>query len=114
MHLSAIFAVLALLTAARYWLERFDLTRSTRGVVQGATYTDVNAQLPALNLLILVSLAVAALFMVNVRQKGWRLPVIAVGLWLVVAVVAGTIYPTVIQRFVVQPNVSTRELPIHR
>jgi uncharacterized membrane protein (UPF0182 family) len=30
-------------------------------------------------------------------------------LWVVVAVVAGTVYPTVIQRFVVQPNVTTRE-----
>jgi uncharacterized protein len=110
-HLSAMFAVLALLNAARYWLQRFELTTSGRGVVQGATYTDVNAQLPALNLLILVSLAVAVLFLVNTRQRGWRLPVLAVGLWAVVAVVAGTVYPAVVQRFIVQPNVSTRELP---
>jgi hypothetical protein len=110
-HLSVLFAVLALLKAAGYWLQRFDLTRSTRGVVQGATYTDVNAQLPVLNLLILVSLAIAVLFLVNIRQKGWRLPVLAVGIWAVVAVVAGAIYPAIVQRFVVQPNVSTRELP---
>jgi uncharacterized protein len=110
-HLSVIFALLAVLNAARYWLQRFDLTRSTRGVVQGATYTDVNAQLPVLNLLVLVSLAVAVLFVLNVRQRGWRLPVLAVGIWFIVAVVAGTIYPAVIQRFVVQPSVSTRELP---
>lgn len=110
-HLSAMFAALALLNAARYWLKRFELTTSNRGVVQGATYTDVNAQLPALNLLILVSLAVAVLFLLNLRRQGWRLPVLAVGLWAVVALVAGTIYPAVVQRFVVQPNVSTRELP---
>ncbi len=110
-HLSALFAALALLNAARYWLQRFELTTSGRGVVQGATYTDVNAQLPALNLLILVSLAVAVLFLVNIRQRGWRLPVLAVGLWAVVALVAGTVYPAVVQRFLVQPNVSTRELP---
>jgi uncharacterized membrane protein (UPF0182 family) len=110
-HLSVLFAVAALLKAAGYWLQRFDLTRSTRGVVQGATYTDVNAQLPVLNLLILVSLAIAVLFLVNIRQKGWRLPVLAVGIWAVVAVVAGAIYPAIVQRFVVQPNVSTRELP---
>jgi uncharacterized membrane protein (UPF0182 family) len=29
----------------------------------------------------------------------------------VVAITAGTLYPTLVQRFVVQPNVSTRELP---
>jgi uncharacterized membrane protein (UPF0182 family) len=100
-----------LIRAANYWLSRFDLTRSTRGVVRGALYTDVNAQLPAINLMILVSIAVAVLLLWNIRQKGWRLPALAVGLWVVVAIVAGTIYPAVIQRFVVQPNVSTRELP---
>ena len=110
-HISVLLAGLALVRAASYWLSRFDLTRSTRGVVQGATYTDVKAQLPATNLMILVSVAIAALFLWNVRQRGWRLPVLAVGLWAIVAVVAGTVYPAVVQRFVVQPNVSTRELP---
>ena len=110
-HVSVLLAGLALIRAANYWLQRFDLTRSSRGVVQGATYTDAKAQLPALNLMILVSIAVALLFMWNVRQRGWRLPVLAVGLWAVVATVAGTVYPAIIQRFVVQPNVSSRELP---
>lgn len=110
-HLSVLLAGGTLLRAADYWLSKYELTSSTRGVVRGALYTDVNAQLPALNLMILVSLAVTALLMWNIRQRGWRLPVLAVGLWVVVAVVAGTIYPAVVQRFVVQPNVSTRELP---
>jgi uncharacterized membrane protein (UPF0182 family) len=81
-HLSVLFAGLAVIRAASYWLSRFSLTNSTRGVVQGATYTDVNAQLPAINLMILVSFAVAALFLWNVRQKGWRLPVLATLIWL--------------------------------
>lgn len=110
-HISVLLAAAALLRATGYWLARFDLTRSQRGVVQGALYTDVNAQLPAINLMILVSVAVAALLLWNVRQRGWRIPVLAVGLWVVVAVTAGTLYPTLVQRFVVQPNVSTRELP---
>jgi uncharacterized protein len=110
-HLSVLLAGAALIRAANYWLSRFDLTRSSRGVVRGALYTDVNAQLPAINLMILVSIAVAALLLWNIRQKGWRLPALAVGLWVVVAIVAGAIYPAVVQRFVVQPNVSTRELP---
>jgi hypothetical protein len=110
-HLSVLIAGGTLLRAANYWLSKYDLTSSQRGVVRGALYTDVNAQLPALNLMILVSLAVTALLLWNIRQKGWRLPVMAVGLWVVVAVVVGTAYPAIVQRFVVQPNVSTRELP---
>jgi uncharacterized membrane protein (UPF0182 family) len=61
--------------------------------------------------MVLVSLAVTALLLWNIRQKGWRLPTLAIGLWIVVALAVGTVYPAIIQRFVVQPNVSTRELP---
>ena len=110
-HLSVLFAVLSIVRAVDYGYSRYDLTRSTRGVVQGATYTDVNAQLPATQLMILVSLAVAVLFLANFRQRGWRLPVLATVLWIVIAVTAGGVYPAVVQRFIVQPNVSTRELP---
>jgi uncharacterized membrane protein (UPF0182 family) len=56
-------------------------------------------------------LAVAVLFLANFRQRGWRLPVLATVLWIVIAVTAGGVYPAVVQRFIVQPNVSTRELP---
>ena len=110
-HISVLLALLALTRAAGYWLSRFSLTTSTRGVVKGATYTDVNAQLPAINLMILVSIAVALLFLWNVRLRGWRIPVLATGLWLIIATTAGTLYPAIVQRFSVQPNVSTKELP---
>jgi len=108
-HMSILFALLAVIKAADYWLQRFELTVSSRGVVQGATYTDVKAQLPALNLLILISLLVAVLFIASTRWGGWRLPLLSMALWAVVAVLAGAIYPAIVQRFVVQPNVTTRE-----
>ncbi|NDF72411.1 MAG: hypothetical protein EB138_05510, partial [Actinobacteria bacterium] len=110
-HLSVLFAALSIVRAIDYWYSRYDLTRSTRGVVQGATFTDVNAQLPATQLMILVSLAVALLFLANFRQRGWRLPILATVLWIVIAITAGGVYPAIVQRFSVQPNVSTKELP---
>jgi uncharacterized protein len=110
-HLSVLLAVLALVKTADYWLQRFELTTSTRGIVDGASYTDVRAQLPALNLLVLISLCAATLFVVNIFRRGWTLPAVAVGLWLFVAVVAGGIYPQYVQRFQVQPNESARERP---
>ncbi|MDP8988128.1 MAG: UPF0182 family protein, partial [Actinomycetota bacterium] len=73
-HLSVLVGLLALLRAVAYWLQRYELTLSTRGAVDGATYTDVNAQLPALNLLILISLAAFVLLIVNIRRRGWILP----------------------------------------
>ncbi|MEW6155311.1 MAG: UPF0182 family protein [Actinomycetota bacterium] len=108
-HLSVLAGVIALVKAVNYYLDRFELVFSTRGVVHGAAYTDVNAQLPALNLLIFISLLAAVLFLVNIRRQGWMLPITAVGLWFLVAVVAGSIYPALIQRFRVEPAESTRE-----
>jgi len=109
-HLSAVLAVLAVIRAADYWLSRYELTVSQRGVVDGALYTDVNAQLPALSLLIAISLSAVVLLVFNLRQRGWTLPIIAVGLWAFVAIVMGGIYPAFVQRFQVEPNETTREV----
>jgi uncharacterized membrane protein (UPF0182 family) len=110
-HVSVLLALLALVKAAGYYLDRFQLTLSARGTVNGATYTDVKAQLPAIELLILISLFSVGLFLVNIRRRGWVLPVLAVGLWGFVAVIVGTIYPALIQRFKVQPSESALERP---
>ena len=108
-HLSAILAVLALIKAADYWLDRYELTVSSRGVVDGALYTDVNAQLPAIYLLIAISLSAVVLLVINLRLRGWTMPVLAVGLWAFTAIVVGGIYPAFVQRFQVEPNETTRE-----
>lgn len=108
-HLSAILAVLAVIKALDYWLARYELTTSTRGVLDGAFYTDVNAQLPALYLLIAISLCAVVLLVVNLWRRGWTLPVLAVGLWAFVAIVVGGIYPAFVQRFQVDPNETARE-----
>jgi uncharacterized protein len=70
-HLSVLLAAVALVKAVNYYLDRYELVFSSRGAVEGATYTDVNAQLPAFNLLIVISLLSALLFLVNIRQRGW-------------------------------------------
>jgi len=108
-HISVILALMALTKTVQYYLARFGLTLSHRGVVDGATYTDVKAQLPALNLLMLISVAAAILFIANIWRRGWVFPIIAVGLWGFISIVVGTIYPAVIQRFVVQPNEFAKE-----
>ncbi|MGI8759125.1 MAG: UPF0182 family membrane protein [Acidimicrobiales bacterium] len=113
-HLSVLFAGMALLRALGYWLQRYELTFSTRGTVDGATYTDVNAQLPALNLLILISLAALVLFILNIWRRGWILPALAVGSWALAAVVVGGLYPAFVQRFQVEPAESSREAPFIR
>ncbi len=55
-HLSVLFAALALIKALGYVVQRWTLLYSGKGVVQGATYTDIKARLPAINLLFFASL----------------------------------------------------------
>jgi uncharacterized membrane protein (UPF0182 family) len=102
-HLSVLLALIALVKAAGYVLQRYQLDMSTNGYVEGAGYTDVHARLPALELLFFISLFAAAILLYNVRRQGWTLPVLAIGLWAFVALVIGVIYPTVLQALKVNP-----------
>ncbi len=111
LHLSILLAVLAALRAAAYWFDRFELVTGTRGLYTGALATDVEIQLPALNLLTLVSLSLGALILYNIRRKGFGLPIAAVGIWMVVHIVAGSIFPSMYQRLQVEPQLSSQEAP---
>ncbi len=110
-HLSVLLGLIMLVKAWGYYLGRFDLLTSKRGVVEGASYTDVKAQLPALNLLAIVAVICAILFFVNIRVRVWALPIIAVGLLAIVSVLLGTAYPSFVQRFRVAPQEYQREQP---
>jgi uncharacterized membrane protein (UPF0182 family) len=103
-HLSVLLGLIMLVKAWGYWLGRFDLLTSRRGVVEGASYTEVRAQLPALNFLAVVAVICAILFFANIRLRQWSLPVVAVGLLAIVSVLLGTAYPAFIQQFKVKPN----------
>lgn len=110
-HLSVLLALLAVLKAVGYLLARWHLVTSmSNGVFEGAGYTDVHARLPAFMVLFWLCLAAAAILLWNVRQRGWTLPAIAVGLWAFVALVIGVIYPAVLQKVSVTPSQSSLEL----
>jgi hypothetical protein len=110
-HLSVLLGLVMLVKAWGYWLGRFDLLTSQRGVVEGASYTEVKAQLPALNFLTLVAVICAILFFLNIRTKQWSLPIVAVALLAIVSVLLGTAYPAFVQQFKVKPNEQQLETP---
>jgi hypothetical protein len=68
--------------------------------------------LPAYNILFFVTLITAVLLLVTAfTRQAWRLMVGVLGLWLVVAFVAGNVYPSLVQRFQVNPNELNLERP---
>lgn len=110
-HLSVLLALLAVVRAGTYFLDRYELTTSG-GLVTGAGHTDVHARIPALGVLVLASLTAAVLLALNLRRRGWGLPLAAVSVWALTSLVVGTIYPALVQRFSVEPAESERELAL--
>jgi uncharacterized membrane protein (UPF0182 family) len=108
-HLSVLVGVIVLLKAFAYYLDRYGLAFSTRGFVEGAGFTDVNAVLPAKNILIGIAVICALLFFANIVVRNILLPAGALGLLVVSAVVIGGIYPAYTQQFRVKPNEIQRE-----
>lgn len=109
-HLSVLLAILALLRAGLYRLDAFGLLFSNRSSsFYGAGYTDVNARLPAQQLLLAVSVLMAVALIVNIWRQGWTFPIVAGAAWILVAVGAGVIYPAAIERFQVVPDPLQRQ-----
>ncbi len=108
-HLAIVGAVLLLLIAANYWLDRYSILTNAGDRFDGASYSDVHAVIPAKGILTVVAIFVAALFIVTAFRGDWRLPAIGVGLMVVSAIAIGGIYPAVVQRFQVNPNAQELE-----
>jgi uncharacterized protein len=110
-HLSILLGCIVLLKGWGYRLDQLSLVFSPRGVVTGASYTDVHAQLPALRLLMLVAPVCAVLFFLNLRSRDFTLPVAGTLLLVLSSVLVGGLYPTFVQRFQVTPQELQREEP---
>ncbi len=110
-HLLNLGGVLFLLFAFDFWLQRFGLlTRPGGGVVFGAGYAEVNAQIPALWIMVAVSIGVTVALVASVFRGDLRLAVSGLVGFFLMSVLANGVYPAVIQKFVVTPN----ELQVER
>jgi len=111
-HLAVLAGVFVLLKAVAYYLDRYELLYSTRNpTFTGATYTDLNAVMPAKLILLFISVICAAAFFVAVFRRNLQLPAIAVVLLVLSSVLVGAAWPAVLQQFVVAPNANEREAP---
>ena len=110
-HLCVLLGLIVALKAWGYWLDKYQLLFSPRGVVAGASYTDVKAQLPALEVLFWVALICAAMFFWGARRGGLLVPLISIVLLAGVSLIMGGIIPAVFQRFRVEPQELARERP---
>jgi uncharacterized protein len=112
-HLSILGALLLVTIAAGYQLDIPELSYSTSGYesIQAATYTDMNAQLPAYQILTFVALAAAVLLLLNIWFRTLWALALAGGAWFVLSILVGGLYPAFVQNFQVNPNELNVERP---
>ncbi|WP_231503001.1 UPF0182 family protein [Blastococcus sp. URHD0036] len=109
-QLSVLLGLFVLLKAVAYWLDRYGVVYSDRGqLFTGASYTDVNALLPAKTILVFAAAFCAVAFFANVVVRNLRLPAAALVLLLLSSLVIGVAYPAIVQQFVVKPSADQRE-----
>ncbi len=110
-HLLGLGALLLALAGLSFWLDRYEVVYSPRGVVFGATYTDVYATLPVLGALAVLAGLCAAACLAQLTRPGLRL--VAGGVVLLVAtwIIGLLVYPALLQRFRVAPNELAAERP---
>jgi len=103
--------LLLLAASFGYRLSILQLGYSSTDQIAGATYADVHARIPSYWILTGLTAMTALVFVSTARSKRWRLPVSALALWVVSAIVLGNVWPAVIQDYVVAPNEASLELP---
>lgn len=89
----------------------YSLLYSERGVVFGASYTAVHAQILAYQIFIGVLVVVAVMFLINAFIRGWKLAAYTCGGFVVAWFLVVVIYPAMVQQFVVKPNELDKETP---
>ncbi|MCK4260827.1 MAG: UPF0182 family protein [Halanaerobiales bacterium] len=104
LHLSTLAAFFFIIKAGGYLLQKYGLLYSTRGVVFGASYTDVKVQILALNVMMVVVGLLAIFTLINIFTRKMKLIYIGIAVWLVVSIVLGGFYPGIIQKYRVEPN----------
>jgi len=110
-HIGGLVMAILVLFAWGYWLGIWELVFSERGVVFGASYADMHAKLPAQWILLAVVLIFMGIILVSILRRNLRWPLYGVGGWIVASIVIGGIFPSLVQRFQVEPNELARETP---
>lgn len=113
MHIGVLIAAMFLFMALTTWFVRIPgLLESQAGKFTGATYADLAARLPAMRLQSVIALLGAGFVIWGaVRARVlWHAALAAVA-YVVVSLIGTAVIPSMVQRFVVDPNELARERP---
>jgi uncharacterized membrane protein (UPF0182 family) len=109
-QLSVTVGIFVLLKAVEYFFDRYNLLLSDRNpLFTGATYTDLNAVLPAKLILLCISVICAIAFFAGAFLRNIQLPAISLVLLILSSILVGAAWPAVLEQFSVRPNANDKE-----
>jgi uncharacterized membrane protein (UPF0182 family) len=109
-HGALLAAILFLVLALGAWLDQPRQLLTPSGIIQGASYSDVHARIPAAFALMIAALAGCVLSVVYATGR-WPMALIAAAGLYAIVLVGGGLYASALQRFAVAPNEQVRETP---
>jgi uncharacterized membrane protein (UPF0182 family) len=109
-HLTWLAAAFFLVLALGAWLSRVQEIVMPSGIIQGASYADAHARMPAALALTVAGVVAAGLAIASAVMNAPRYLIIAAAVY-AVTLFAGQGYAAMLQRFAVTPNEQVRETP---
>lgn len=108
-QISIIAGVWMLLRVGTYFLDRYDLLSTVNTTFDGASFTAINAVLPAKLVLLIIAAVVAISFFAAIIFKDLRIPALGTVLLVISSIVIGHAWPLLMERFSVAPNRAEKE-----
>jgi len=110
-HLSLLLVIFFVLMAWSYKLSMYHLLYSPTGIVYGAGYTDIHADLLGYKALFVVAIGTVILTLISIFRKGILLPVEGATVLFIVYIVLKGFVPSFVQQIFVKPNEIVKEKP---
>jgi hypothetical protein len=110
MQLAILIGLFVLLKAFAYFTDRYELLWSDRDPqFTGATYTDLNALMPAKLILLCIAVFCALAFFSGAFMRNLQLPAIALVLLVLSSILIGAAWPAILQQFSVSGDAQQKE-----
>ena len=108
-HMSILVFIFLLFKAWDYRLKMYSILFSAEGVVFGAGYTDVNANLLGYKVLLVTVIFVALAVLYSLFKNNYKPLIWGIAAWFGLSIIFTGIYPAFVQQYSVEPNEINRE-----
>ena len=110
-HALGLLAAALLVKIYGYRLMQYNLlfSNSSGAFNGGAGWTDINARMPVLYILMIAAAACAVIALIAIKTRNYKLPAGAVAALILLSVLGGAVYPMAMQKLVVVPNELNKE-----